>query len=55
MPLKGGRGSASMVQRCKLCSRENSIGTHTHTMTLFFLIFFKLNYTKQLEQHYYLN
>lgn len=26
MPLKGGRGSASMVQKCKLCSRENSIG-----------------------------
>ncbi|XP_061694266.1 CXXC motif containing zinc binding protein isoform X4 [Syngnathoides biaculeatus] len=25
-PLKGGRGSASMVQKCKLCSRENSIG-----------------------------
>uniref|UniRef100_A0A6I8R5R5 CXXC motif containing zinc binding protein n=1 Tax=Xenopus tropicalis TaxID=8364 RepID=A0A6I8R5R5_XENTR len=25
VPLKGGRGSASMVQRCKLCSRENSI------------------------------
>ncbi|KAM4896153.1 CXXC motif containing zinc binding protein isoform 2-T2 [Sylvia borin] len=26
-PLKGGRGSATMVQKCKLCSRENSIGT----------------------------
>ncbi|XP_023674582.1 CXXC motif containing zinc binding protein isoform X3 [Paramormyrops kingsleyae] len=26
MPLKGGRGSASMVQKCKLCSRDNSIG-----------------------------
>ncbi|KTG44102.1 hypothetical protein cypCar_00008028 [Cyprinus carpio] len=25
MPLKGGQGSASMVQKCKLCSRENSI------------------------------
>ncbi|NXA48312.1 CA123 protein, partial [Nothocercus julius] len=25
-PLKGGRGSATMVQKCKLCSRENSIG-----------------------------
>ncbi|XP_072296466.1 CXXC motif containing zinc binding protein-like [Eucyclogobius newberryi] len=24
-PLKGGRGAASMVQKCKLCSRENSI------------------------------
>ncbi|XP_058159547.1 CXXC motif containing zinc binding protein isoform X2 [Dasypus novemcinctus] len=24
--LKGGRGSASMVQKCKLCARENSIG-----------------------------
>ncbi|XP_078417353.1 CXXC motif containing zinc binding protein isoform X2 [Cetorhinus maximus] len=24
-PLKGGRGSASMIQKCKLCSRENSI------------------------------
>uniref|UniRef100_A0A8C5K383 CXXC motif containing zinc binding protein n=1 Tax=Jaculus jaculus TaxID=51337 RepID=A0A8C5K383_JACJA len=23
--LKGGRGSASMVQKCKLCARENSI------------------------------
>ncbi|NWH67585.1 CA123 protein, partial [Geococcyx californianus] len=26
-PLKGGRGSATMVQKCKLCSRENSIDT----------------------------
>nr|CAG4645923.1 EOG090X0HQJ [Lynceus sp. MCZ IZ 141354] len=24
-PLKGGRGSANMVYKCKLCSRENSI------------------------------
>ncbi|XP_033118514.1 CXXC motif containing zinc binding protein-like [Anneissia japonica] len=24
-PLKGGRGSASLVSKCKLCSRENSI------------------------------
>ena len=24
--LKGGRGHASMVLKCKLCSRENSIG-----------------------------
>ncbi|XP_065834813.1 CXXC motif containing zinc binding protein-like [Oscarella lobularis] len=24
-PLKGGRGSASLVTKCKLCSRENSI------------------------------
>ncbi|XP_009872666.1 PREDICTED: UPF0587 protein C1orf123 homolog, partial [Apaloderma vittatum] len=24
-PLKGGRGSATMVQKCKLCSRESSI------------------------------
>jgi len=24
-PLKGGRGSASLVLRCKLCSREHSI------------------------------
>ncbi|XP_037683123.1 CXXC motif containing zinc binding protein isoform X2 [Choloepus didactylus] len=23
--LKGGRGSASMIQKCKLCARENSI------------------------------
>uniref|UniRef100_A0A9J7X8V1 CXXC motif containing zinc binding protein n=2 Tax=Cyprinus carpio TaxID=7962 RepID=A0A9J7X8V1_CYPCA len=29
MPLKGGQGSASMVQKCKLCSRENSIGNQT--------------------------
>uniref|UniRef100_A0A3B3U916 CXXC motif containing zinc binding protein n=1 Tax=Poecilia latipinna TaxID=48699 RepID=A0A3B3U916_9TELE len=28
VPLKGGRGSASMVQKCKLCARENSIGVH---------------------------
>uniref|UniRef100_A0A3Q2PM93 CXXC motif containing zinc binding protein n=1 Tax=Fundulus heteroclitus TaxID=8078 RepID=A0A3Q2PM93_FUNHE len=28
VPLKGGRGSASMVQKCKLCARENSIGGH---------------------------
>lgn len=25
-PLKGGRGHASMVLKCKLCGRENSIG-----------------------------
>eukprot|EP00057_Strongylocentrotus_purpuratus_P033029 XP_789853.1 PREDICTED: UPF0587 protein C1orf123 homolog [Strongylocentrotus purpuratus] len=25
IPLKGGRGQASMVSKCKLCSRENSI------------------------------
>uniref|UniRef100_A0A7N4PMI5 CXXC motif containing zinc binding protein n=1 Tax=Sarcophilus harrisii TaxID=9305 RepID=A0A7N4PMI5_SARHA len=25
VPLKGGRGSATMVQKCKLCSRDNSI------------------------------
>ena len=24
--LKGGRGSATMVMKCKFCSRENSIG-----------------------------
>ncbi|XP_077981358.1 CXXC motif containing zinc binding protein-like [Glandiceps talaboti] len=24
-PLKGGRGSASLVAKCRLCSRENSI------------------------------
>uniref|UniRef100_A0A8D1EZX2 CXXC motif containing zinc binding protein n=1 Tax=Sus scrofa TaxID=9823 RepID=A0A8D1EZX2_PIG len=30
--LKGGRGSASMVQKCKLCSRENSIEILSHTI-----------------------
>uniref|UniRef100_A0A3Q3F2N4 CXXC motif containing zinc binding protein n=1 Tax=Labrus bergylta TaxID=56723 RepID=A0A3Q3F2N4_9LABR len=30
VPLKGGRGSASMVLKCKLCARENSIGTSCH-------------------------
>ncbi|XP_065070018.1 UPF0587 protein v1g245604-like isoform X7 [Rhopilema esculentum] len=25
VPLKGGRGHASVVSKCKLCSRENSI------------------------------
>ncbi len=25
-PLKGGRGHASVVIKCKLCGRENSIG-----------------------------
>uniref|UniRef100_A0A674CUK9 CXXC motif containing zinc binding protein n=1 Tax=Salmo trutta TaxID=8032 RepID=A0A674CUK9_SALTR len=29
VPLKGGRGSASMVQKCKLCARDNSIGKQT--------------------------
>ncbi|MBN3302249.1 CXXC motif containing zinc binding protein [Amia ocellicauda] len=32
-PLKGGRGSASMVQKCKLCSRENSIDILKDTIT----------------------
>uniref|UniRef100_A0A8D0DVK7 CXXC motif containing zinc binding protein n=1 Tax=Salvator merianae TaxID=96440 RepID=A0A8D0DVK7_SALMN len=31
-PLKGGRGSATMVQKCKLCSRENSIDILSQTM-----------------------
>ena len=25
-PLKGGRGHASLVSKCKLCSRDNSAG-----------------------------
>uniref|UniRef100_A0A3B3RP03 CXXC motif containing zinc binding protein n=2 Tax=Paramormyrops kingsleyae TaxID=1676925 RepID=A0A3B3RP03_9TELE len=33
MPLKGGRGSASMVQKCKLCSRDNSIDILKDTIT----------------------
>lgn len=32
VPLKGGRGAASMVQKCKLCSRENSIGMNKHAI-----------------------
>ncbi|XP_044094197.1 CXXC motif containing zinc binding protein isoform X2 [Neovison vison] len=30
--LKGGRGSASMVQKCKLCARENSIEILSNTL-----------------------
>nr|KAF6504561.1 CXXC motif containing zinc binding protein [Rousettus aegyptiacus] len=30
--LKGGRGSASMVQKCKLCARENSIDILSSTI-----------------------
>ncbi|MED6285418.1 hypothetical protein ILYODFUR_022249 [Ilyodon furcidens] len=33
VPLKGGRGSASMVQKCKLCARENSIDILRDTLT----------------------
>ncbi|KAL0966513.1 hypothetical protein UPYG_G00296180 [Umbra pygmaea] len=33
VPLKGGRGSASMVQKCKLCARENSIDILRDTIT----------------------
>jgi hypothetical protein len=33
-PLKGGRGHASLVIKCKLCSRENSIG---NIVTLYFM------------------
>ncbi|CAG5897028.1 unnamed protein product [Menidia menidia] len=33
VPLKGGRGSASMVQKCKLCARENSIDILKETIT----------------------
>ncbi|XP_016897763.1 CXXC motif containing zinc binding protein isoform X2 [Cynoglossus semilaevis] len=33
VPLKGGRGSASMVQKCKLCARENSIDILGDTIT----------------------
>lgn len=25
-PLKGGRGSANFLYKCKLCMRENSLG-----------------------------
>ncbi|XP_030045164.1 CXXC motif containing zinc binding protein [Microcaecilia unicolor] len=32
VPLKGSRGSASMVQKCKLCARENSIDILRHTL-----------------------
>ncbi|WAR23774.1 CZIB-like protein, partial [Mya arenaria] len=32
-PLKGGRGHASMVVKCKLCSRENSIDIMRDTIT----------------------
>ncbi|PKK27195.1 hypothetical protein A306_00004281, partial [Columba livia] len=31
-PLKGGRGSATMVQKCKLCSRESSIDILSQTI-----------------------
>jgi hypothetical protein len=34
MSLKGGRGHASLVIKCKLCSRENSIG---NIVTLYFI------------------
>lgn len=34
-PLKGGRGHASLVIKCKLCSRENSIG---NIVTLYFML-----------------
>ncbi|XP_009459612.1 PREDICTED: UPF0587 protein C1orf123 homolog [Nipponia nippon] len=37
-PLKGGRGSATMVQKCKLCSRENSIG---HSRYIFVIMLMK--------------
>lgn len=33
-PLKGGRGSASLVIKCKLCSRENSIGIPSAAVTM---------------------
>ncbi|KFO96441.1 UPF0587 protein C1orf123, partial [Calypte anna] len=32
VPLKGGRGSATMVQKCKLCSRESSIDILSQTI-----------------------
>ncbi|XP_057299631.1 UPF0587 protein v1g245604-like isoform X1 [Hydractinia symbiolongicarpus] len=32
-PLKGGRGHASIVSKCKLCSRENSIDILKETIT----------------------
>ncbi|KFR14830.1 UPF0587 protein C1orf123, partial [Opisthocomus hoazin] len=31
-PLKGGRGSATMVQKCKLCCRENSVDILSQTI-----------------------
>ncbi|KFO76896.1 UPF0587 protein C1orf123, partial [Cuculus canorus] len=42
VPLKGGRGSATMVQKCKLCSRENSIEILSQTIKSYNVItFFK--------------
>uniref|UniRef100_A0A3B3HWZ5 CXXC motif containing zinc binding protein n=1 Tax=Oryzias latipes TaxID=8090 RepID=A0A3B3HWZ5_ORYLA len=35
VPLKGGRGHASMVQKCKLCARENSIDILADTITAY--------------------
>ncbi|KGL92932.1 UPF0587 protein C1orf123, partial [Charadrius vociferus] len=39
-PLKGGRGSATMVQKCKLCSRENSIDILSQTIKPYNVITF---------------
>merc|ERR1712080_389589 len=33
VPLKGGRGEASAVIKCKMCSRENSIDILPDTIT----------------------
>lgn len=34
-PLKGGRGSANLVLKCHLCSRENSISKEMFLLTFF--------------------
>merc|ERR1711915_1141711 len=48
-PLKGGRGSASMVQKCKLCSRENSIGNKMKSVQSSVAFFFPNNITNILQ------
>ncbi|XP_035756109.1 CXXC motif containing zinc binding protein, partial [Egretta garzetta] len=48
-PLKGGRGSATMVQKCKLCSRENSIDILSQTIKPYNVSLFSLLYNKLLH------
>ncbi len=34
VPLKGGRGTAHLLLKCKMCSRENSLGVYTHALNI---------------------
>lgn len=52
VPLKGGRGDANIVVKCKLCGRENSIGTFIIVYTDFTYMSSLIDILKGSVGHY---